>query len=341
MFVPISNGKWMKSRPPFDPVRIGLLGASRIAPGAIIEPARLIDGVEVTRIAASSVAKARRYASDHGIPDIEPDYDALVSSEAVDLVYNALPPSGHSRWSQRALANGKHVLCEKPFAMNADEARAMQAAAEQSAGVLIEAFHYRYHPLFEQVLATVGSGRIGAIRSLHARFDVAIPYLAGELRHTLSVGGGALMDLGCYPVHWVRTVMGAEPRVVTANAVEERPGIDLAMSAMLDFAGIGARIDCSMAADKAFIAELRIDGDRGSMIVTNPLAPHDGHTLSIMTDGETHSTAIEGQSTYWHQLMHVLAVIAGRTNPLTGGADAVANMLAIDAIYRAAGMSPR
>ncbi|MEM1263004.1 MAG: Gfo/Idh/MocA family oxidoreductase [Pseudomonadota bacterium] len=331
----------MRSQPPNSPIRIGLLGASRIARGAIIEPAQYIDGVEVTRIAASSAEKARRYASEHGIPVVEADYDALVSSDAVDLVYNALPPSGHCHWSQQALANGKHVLCEKPFAMNAVEARAMLAAAETSAGELIEAFHYRYHPLFEHVLATVASGRIGEIRSLKARFDVAIPYVEGELRHTLSVGGGALMDLGCYPVHWVRTIMGGEPTVVTANAVQERPGIDLEMRAALDFAGVTAEIACSMAIDKAFAAELRIVADRGSIVVTNPLAPHDGHSLVITVDGEMTSTSVDGQSTYWHQLTHVLDVIAGRATPVTGGADAVANMVAIDAIYRAAGMSPR
>ena len=132
-----------------SPVRIGLLGASRIARSAIIEPAARIAGVEVTRVAASSADKARRYAVEHGIPGIESDYAALVASDAVDLVYNALPPSGHCRWSIEALAHGKHVLCEKPFAMNAREAEHMLAAAEQANGTLIEAFHYRYHPLFE------------------------------------------------------------------------------------------------------------------------------------------------------------------------------------------------
>ncbi|MEO0998969.1 MAG: Gfo/Idh/MocA family oxidoreductase, partial [Pseudomonadota bacterium] len=178
--------------------------------------------VEVTRVAASSADKATSYASEHDIPAIEEGYAELVASDAVDLVYNALPPSGHRRWSIAALENGKHVLCEKPFALNAGEAAEMAAAAEGSSGLLIEAFHYRFHPLFERVMDIVRSGTLGSIRRLEAHFDVHIPYRPGELRHTPAVGGGALMDLGCYPVHWLRTIMQSEPEVISAEAIEER-----------------------------------------------------------------------------------------------------------------------
>ena len=132
--------------------RIGLLGASRIARGAVIEPVAEIANAKVSRVAASSREKALSYAEEHGIPGIEADYAALVGSDAVDLVYNALPPSGHMRWSIAALESGKHVLCEKPFAMNAREAGKMVAAAEASGRFLIEAFHYRFHPLMLRVL---------------------------------------------------------------------------------------------------------------------------------------------------------------------------------------------
>ena len=323
-------------------VRIGLLGASRIARGAVIEPARAIDGIEVTRIAASSTDKARAYAEEHGIPGIEDDYAALVASENVDLVYNALPPSGHKRWSIAALEHGKHVLCEKPFAMNALEAQKMVDAANASPGVLIEAFHYRFHPLFARVLEIVRSGKLGRLRQLSSLFEVAIPYSLGELRHTLEVGGGALMDLGCYPVHWVRTVMGTEPRVVSAKAVEEREGVDTSMQATLDFEGIPAEIHCSMAEDvPEFKANLIIEGEKGRLTVINPLSPHGFHELILDIDGETDSLTVDGNATYWHQLAHVTDVLERRAEPITGGEDAVANMRAIDAIYRAAGMQPR
>ena len=326
-----------------DSTRIGLLGASRIARGAIIKPAAGIDGVEVTRVAASSADRARAYADEHDIPGVAEDYAALVSSDDVDLVYNALPPSGHIEWTIAALRNGKHVLCEKPFAMNADEAQQMVEAAASAPGVLIEAFHYRFHPLFERVMKILCDGSIGTIRSLAAHFKYRIPYTPGELRHTPEVGGGAMMDLGCYPLHWVRTVMGTEPTVVGAKAAQERERVDVSMQASLDFDGLPAEIACSMATDLPpdLDDELTVEGDLGRITVINPLAPHAFNELILATaDGES-SEVVEGKTTYWHQLQHVRDVIDGNARQITGGDDAVANMRAIDAIYRAAGMMPR
>jgi predicted dehydrogenase len=324
-------------------IRIGLLGASKIARGAIIAPAADIDGVAVTRVAASDRDRAEAYAREHGIPVVEDDYESLVASDAVDLVYNALPPSGHCAWTLAALANGKHVLCEKPFAMNSGEAARMVEAADSAPGVLIEAFHYRYHPAFGRLLGILAEGSIGRIQQLSAFFNVTIPYRPGELRHTPGVGGGALMDLGCYSLHWVRTVMAAEPRIVSASAVEGQPGVDLSMRAELDFDGVPATIECSMEEDlpPGHKAGLEIVGDTGTLQMINPLSPHTGHEIVLDADGNTTSEKVDGNSTYWHQLEAVLDVIEGRAEAFTGGADAVGNMRAIDAIYRAAGMLPR
>lgn len=325
-------------------LRIGLLGASRIAPGAVIRPAAGLASAEVTRIAASSRDKADAYAREHGIPGVEDDYAALVASDAVDLVYNALPPSGHMEWTIAALRAGKHVLCEKPFAMNAGEAERMVAVAEETGLALVEAFHYRFHPLMLRVLDIVRSGQIGQVTNLEARFCYPIPYQPGELRHEPGVGGGALMDLGCYPVHWVRTIMGTEPEVVSASAVQEREGVDVAMRATLEFpGGIPARVICSMAADlePELDAGLAVQGDQGRITVTNPLSPHTGHQLQVRSTAGDTSDVVDGQSTYFHQLEHVADLIAGDVRPITGGEDAIANMRLIDAIYRAAAMLPR
>ncbi len=325
------------------PIRIGLLGASRIARGAIIGPANEIGGATVTRVAASDRERALAYADEYGIPDVEKDYEALVASDTVDLVYNALPPSGHCVWTLAALANGKHVLCEKPFAMNADEAKRMVEAASDAPGVLVEAFHYRFHPAFERLLALVDAGSVGRIRRLDAYFNVTIPYREGELRHTLEVGGGALMDLGCYSLHWLRSIMRAEPAVLSAAAVEERAGVDVSMRASLDFDGVPAEIACSMAEGlpPGHKAALTIEGERGRLEMVNPLAPHTGHEIRLDTDEIKTTESVDGHSTYRHQLEAVLDVISGSADAVTGGADAVGNMRAIDAIYRAAGMLPR
>ncbi len=316
-------------------IRIGLLGASRISREAMIAPAARIGGVEISSVAARDPGRAKAFAEEHGIPRFERDYAALLQSDRVDLVYNGLPPSEHMDWSIAALAAGKAVLCEKPFALNAGQARLMVAAAADNGRPLIEAFHYRFHPLLQRVLDILRSGEIGAVRSLDAHFNVPIPFRHGEIRYDPRLGGGAMMDLGCYPVHWVRTVTGGEPAVVTATRELHACGVDTATSAGLEFpGGVRARISCSMAErlPSRLDAGLVVSGDRGQLTVANPLAPHKGHELAVDAGTGTRRETVTGESTYYHQLEHVVAVVNGQRPPLTGGSDAIANMAVVDAI---------
>jgi len=325
-------------------INIGLLGASRIAGPAIIKPVAELDGVEITSVAARDPQRAATFAAAHGIRNVATDYAALVAFDEVDLVYNALPPSLHLEWSIAAMVAGKDVLCEKPFALNAGQADVMVEKAAECGRTLIEAFHYRFHPLFERVLEIVNSGRIGSVQNMRSHCNIRIPYRPGELRHELALGGGALMDLGCYPVHWVRTVMHTEPAVVSASAIQERAGVDVAMQAVLEFSGgTQAEVGCSMASDlpPGVDATLVVAGSRGKLTVINPLSPHSGHELTLETPDGRHSEKVPGASTYHHQLAHVIKVLAGEVRPITGGRDAIANMAVIDSIYEAAGMQPR
>jgi len=172
-------------------LRIGLLGASRIAPGAVIKPAAERDDVTITAVAARDPARAAEYAGTHGIAAIAEDYAALIARDDVDMVYNGLPPSGHLEWTLRALDAGKAVLCEKPFAMNADEARTMVDAAAKAGLPLIEAFHYRYHTVMRQAVDMVRSGALGTLHRGYAMFDAPIRKTPDELRWRRDLGGGA------------------------------------------------------------------------------------------------------------------------------------------------------
>ena len=322
-------------------IRIGLLGASRVSRYAVIEPAAGVEGVEVSAVAARDPARAAVFADENEIPRVEADYEALVSSDAVDVVYNGLPPSSHASWTIAALEAGKHVLCEKPFAMDAGEAQAMVDAAERTGNVLLEAYHYRFHPLFARVLEFVGAGRIGTVRELDAHFNVRIAYTPGEIRYDPSLGGGAMMDLGCYCVHWVRTVMAAEPRVLSASAIRHESGVDVEMDALLEFpGGVEARVRSSMSEDlpAGLDAGLVIRGDSGTVTVVNPIAPHAGNEIIIETDDGIAREQVDGETTYVHQLRHLHDVLNGRAEPLTGGSDAIASMRVLDEIYRLAGM---
>jgi len=236
------------------------------------------------------------------------------------------------------------VLVEKPFANNAEDAAQMTAAARASGRHLIEGFHYRFHPLFEQALAALRSGAIGRIRHIEAVFNVALPYKPGELRYIEELGGGALMDLGCYCLHWIRTVTGDEPTVVSATARCITPGVDIEFEAGLAFtSGPTATLKCSMQPeDGELTRRLRVQGDKGLLDFENPVSPHTGATLAVESEtGSTPQIVAGGESTFHFQLRHVMDVIAGRAQPVTGGEDAVNNMRAIDAIYRAAGLRPR
>jgi len=323
-------------------IRIGILGAAKIGPKAVLRQASRRQDCTITAVASRDGDKAKAYAEQYGIPAVETDYLALVEREDVDLVYNALPPHRHADLTIAALEAGKAVLCEKPFAMNTPEAVNMVTAAHRTGQTLIEAFHYRFHPAFQMVLDIIRREELGALHTLEGIFDVEIPYREGELRHTLELGGGALMDLGCYPLHMVRTLAGAEPRVLSAEAVCERDGVDLSMKAQLGFpGGVKAKIQTSMAPGVTRQTFLRAECADGSIEMTNPVHPQLGHEITIHHMGKTRIESVPSTTTYDHQLAHVLNVMRGRAAPLTGGADAVGNMSAIDAIYVAAGLNPR
>lgn len=323
------------------PLRFGVLGAAKIAPGALVQPSRLGPEATVDVVAARDPERARRFATEQGIPRVARDYAAVVADPEIDVIYNPLPMNAHEYWTIEALRAGKHVLCEKPFASNAVEAEHMVAVATETGRLLVEAFHYRYHPLFERVLQIVQSGQLGPLKHMEGIFKVAIKD-RNDLRHRYDTAGGATMDLGCYPLHWMRQVAGTEPRVVSARAEEGAKYVDLVMDAELEFpGGISAHMATSMADHEKFQTSLRVEGQNGTLLVINPLAPHSGHELKLTIGGKEHSEKVEGFTTYRHQLIaFVDAVRTGKKLP-TMGADSIHNMRLIDAVYRAAGLPAR
>src|SRR5512135_1936060 len=154
------------------PLRIGILGAARIAPMALVRPAQQVPEATIVAVAARDPIKAQAFATKHGIPDVHPSYDALLADPAIEAVYNPLPNSLHCEWTIRALDAGKHVLCEKPLATNAAEAERMAEAASRTGRVLVEAFHWRYHPLAARMKNVVESGELGRLRDIETSFCI-------------------------------------------------------------------------------------------------------------------------------------------------------------------------
>src|SRR5262249_11852014 len=156
------------------PLRLGILGAARIAPMALVAPARRVGDAVVTAVAARDAARASAFAARHRIPRVHPSYEALLADPEIEAVYHPLPTSLHAPWTIRALEAGKHVLCEKPFSATVAEAEAMAAAAARSGRVLMEAFHYRYHALFARMRAVLQAGELGTVRRLAARLSIPL-----------------------------------------------------------------------------------------------------------------------------------------------------------------------
>ncbi len=312
-------------------LRIGIIGAARVAVYAMVAPAKENRRVELAGIAARDPARAQAFAAEHGAGRAYASYDALIGDPSVDLIYVATPPSVHAAVAIRALEAGKHVLVEKPFAMNADQARAILTAAQRSGRRVFEAFHYRHHELWHRIVALVRTGGIGDIKNIDAVFQVPIARTADEFRWNASLGGGALMDLGCYPLQWARVVAGGEPTVTSAR-MRMVDGVDVETTAQLAFpSGALARVSCRMGGESVQ-AMLDVEGTRGRLRVINPLAPQMGHVLEIHADGADRKEVVEGPSTFAAQLEHVVAALLdGAGFPLADD-DPVKSMTAIDAV---------
>jgi predicted dehydrogenase len=323
------------------PLRLGVLGAARIAPAALVAPARRSARAVVQAVAARDRARAEAFAGKHGVPTAHGSYEALLADPDVDAVYNPLPNGLHGVWTVRALRAGKHVLCEKPFTANAAEARAVAQVAAESGRVVMEAFHWRYHPLAGRMLEIVRSGELGEIRRIETR--VCFPLLnTRDIRYQPSLAGGALMDAGCYALHVLRTLAGEEPRVVSARARRLGPDVDRAMDARFALANGGeGRAVCSMLSRRLLAVSARVEGTGGTLSVLNPIAPQYFHRLRVTTAAGSRRERFPGATSYGCQLEAFVAAVSDGAPPLTGPDDAIANMALIDAVYRAAGMEPR
>ncbi len=323
-------------------MRLGIIGASGISDKAVIEPARVVDEVQLAGIAARDPARAEAVAARAGIERVYPNYADLIADSSLDAVYIPLANSLHAEWAIAALEAGRHVLCEKPLTSNAPQAETVVRTAQRCRRVAVEAFHWRYHPVAQRMLEL--SGQIGRLQRVEAHFNANIP--SDNIRFNMELAGGSFMDLGCYCVHMVRAVAGLEPEVLRAQAVEGPPGIDLSMQAELSFpGGLSAVVSSSMVAEEAVwptSMTFRAWGEAGQLEVLNPMAPQFGHRLSAtLADGTTVDEVLDLRASYEFQLRAFCRAVAGEEQPLTGGQDAIDNMRVIDAVYEASGLGTR
>jgi len=334
-----------------QPLRIGILGASRIAPAAIIRPAQAL-GHELVAVGARDPERAAAYAAEHGIKRSYGSYAQVLADPEVDVVFNSLPNGLHGPWTMATIAAGKHTLVEKPFASNAAEAEQVRAAAADSGLVVMEAFHYLYHPLMLRVEDLLDAGAIGQIT--HADIDMVMPPPApNDPRWSAALAGGSTMDVGCYGLHLARFLgrwLGGAPRIITAKGRESRdhPGVDEELIVALAYPnGATARVHSGMR-QRSVRFGFRLTGTSGGIEAPAFVLPMNDDRLIVSTRSRgllrLNRRRIERMGTtptYTYQLQAFASAVRSGTPLRNDLDDAVAQMTLIDEAYRAAGMTPR
>lgn len=325
-----------------NPVRLGILGAARIAPFAVLKHARNLDSIEVVAVAEEYHPQRhlQRYAKRHRIPLTYRSFHELLANPKIDAVYIPLPISMHADWCVKAIEAGKHVLCEKPFAANATEVERVLRAAEGTDLVVAEAMHFRYHPLVHRVRDIIRSGEIGGIEDIEATFCAYWPFT--DFRFNYETGGGGTIDMGCYPIGFIRAVTEEEPVVLEAAAGLYGTLIDRWMRARMQLPSGGqVRLLVSMRSRHLFSLSIKIRGPRGTIRIFNYVKPEVGHRLTIRSNAGVRRERVPGGSTYGTQLASFADAVRDGTQPVTTVADSLNNMRVIDAVYVASGLPVR
>jgi len=320
-------------------VRWGVLGVAGIAVKQVIPAMQQGAWSEITAIASQDTEKARRAAQTLGIPKAYGSYEELLADEEIEVIYNPLPNHLHVPWTIKAAEAGKHVLCEKPIALNAGEARALLAVRDRAGVKIQEAFMVRTHPQWLRVRALINSGRIGELRSVTGFFSY-FNRDAQNIRNQPEIGGGALMDIGCYPITISRFIFGAEPRrVLGLSERDPELGTDRITSAMLDFANGQSTFTCST--QLALYQRMQLFGTRGRIDVEIPFnAPPDRPTQIFIDDGsDLFGGGLEVEefpvcNQYTIQGDFFSQAIRERTAQPIPLEDAVSNMAVIDQVFR-------
>ncbi len=322
-------------------IRWGILGAANIAVKKVIPAMQAGEFCEIAAIASRSLDKAKKTAEDLEIPKFYGSYDELLDDAEIDAVYNPLPNDLHVEWTTKAAEKGKHVLCEKPLAMSAAEARKLIEIRDQTGVKIQEAFMVRTHPQWLKIRDLIASGKIGKVEAITMFFS----YFNDDqsnIRNKPENGGGALMDIGCYCVNLSRFILGEEPRRVAALiARDENSGIDKLTSAMLDFPSCQAAFTCST--QLIPFQRMQFFGAQGRLEVEIPVnIPPDTPTrIFIDNTGDlygknTETIEIPAADQYTIQGdLFSKAILENSEQPISLE-DSVKNMTVIDAIFRAA-----
>ncbi|WP_049911465.1 Gfo/Idh/MocA family protein [Halorubrum lipolyticum] len=318
-----------------DRLTFGVLGTAGIARKAVV-PAIAASDHALGAVASRDGGRAERFAEEHAIPRSYASYEALLEDDGIDAVYVPLPNGLHAEWTKRAADAGLDVLCEKPLAVDAAEAREVTDHCEDRGVTLMEGFMYRYHPRTERALE-LAERELADVRTVTATFRFPLYDRPNDVRLDPDLAGGSLMDVGCYPVSLVRAVLGAPDRAYAHTHDTRDAGVDTELAGVLEYEdGRSARVASGF--DTQLVQQYRIDATNGWIAVERAFdAPADEPVeLTYEIDGRRGVETFDPVDQYRLQVEHFAERVADGANPLTDGKEAVANMRVIDALFESA-----
>ncbi|GAA4286440.1 Gfo/Idh/MocA family oxidoreductase [Georgenia daeguensis] len=321
-------------------IRWGVLGAARIARKQVIPAIRRAGAGEVVAVASAS-GNAERYAAEVGIPRAYAGYDELLADPGVDAVYIALPNAHHMRWILAAARAGKHVLCEKPIVLGTAELEEVTAACADAGVQLAEAFMYRHHPQLRRLRELLDAGAIGDLVTVESSFHFTLPRSEPpDIRLRRDLGGGALRDIGCYPVDLLGWLTGAEPDDLGVVAHRDTPdGADTRTAVAARYGAVTATLHCSF--DAPFRAEARLIGTTGTIELPDVFrADQRGGTARIRVerDGDVSVVEVEGDQ-YGEQVAAFARRVADGVEDAAGTALTARTAATLERIAAAAGQT--
>ena len=331
--------------PKFSPMaslKLGILSTARINERCVLQVTPRISGVSLLAVASRSEEAARDYSLKHAIPRFYGGYDALLADPDVDAVYIPLPNALHIEWTRRALSSGKHVLCEKPMSADASEVLAIRELAQSKNLYVAEAMHYRHHPVLRDVVSAIHGGVVGEVEELEVSFVWNLRN-KGDIRLRPELDGGALMDVGCYCLNFIRWITrDQQPRVTEAHAEWSETGVDIALNATLFCSErTRASFHCDLSAE-AFECWAKISGSRGSLLLRYPFLPvvlesQQGEEEILFSckaeDGKELSIDVPARTSYFYQLQNFRDLVGSGH---FAESDGPASRSLTDAFYNAA-----
>lgn len=329
-----------------DTVNWGVLSTAKIGRQHVMPAIQASRNGEITAIAGRDGERTRAVADEFGIATAYDSYEALLEDPSIDAVYIPLPNHLHTEWTRRAAEAGKHVLCEKPMALTSSEAQEMVDACTDAGVLFMDAFMYRLHPTWQAVIDLVRGGRIGDVTSIQSWFSYFNDDPA-NIRNVAEYGGGALMDIGCYPINVSRLLFGGEPERVSASITRDpSSGVDIHTSAILEFAQGTSSFTCSTRCEP----DQRVDiyGTTGRISVDIPFnIPPDRPThVRVAAGGDppvaptVETLTFDPADQYRIEVEQFADAVLTRGEPPVPADDGVANMRVIEQVFAAANVTP-